>query len=117
MWLSKMLSRSDTSDKAEKGRVTLSGADGFEAGSSVTSRNINAYAPYGYNSLAPVGEEVILLPSSDGQVAMGTKNDSTSLESGEIKITSKGGAYIILKNDGSVIINSLKIDKNGVMNN
>ncbi|MFR5875366.1 MAG: hypothetical protein ACLUFN_02625 [Eubacterium sp.] len=117
MWLSKMLSKSDTVDKAEKGRVTLSEPDSFEAGSSVTSRNINSYAPYGYNSLAPVGEEIILVPSSDGQVAIGTKNDSTSLESGEIKITSKGGASIILKNDGRVIINSLEIDKNGVIKN
>lgn len=117
MWLSKMLSKSDTIDKAEKGRVTLSEPDSFEAGSSVTSRNINSYAPYGYNSLAPVGEEIILVPSSDGQVAIGTKNDSTLLESGEIKITSKGGASIILKNDGRVIINSLEIDKNGVIKN
>lgn len=115
MWLSKMLCVSDTAGKAEKGRVTLSEPDSFEAGSSVTSRNINSYAPYGYNSLAPVGEEIILVPSSDGQVAIGTKNNSTSLESGEVKIASKGGAYIILKNDGSVIINSIIIDENGVI--
>jgi hypothetical protein len=111
------MSRSQSSDKAEKGRVTLSDSGNLEVGSSVTSRSINSYSPYGYSSLAPVGEEIIILPSSDGQVAVGVKNFCESIESGEVKITSKGGAYIILKNDGSVVINSLVIDKNGVIKN
>jgi phage gp45-like len=115
MWLSKMMSKSSLSDKAEKGRITLSQPDNVEAESTVTARNINTYTPYGFTSLAPIGEEVILIPSSDGQVAVGTKNDSSDLQSGEVKIASKGGACIILKNDGSVIINSMKIDKNGVI--
>lgn len=115
MWLSRMLSKQNNAEKAEKGSVTISKSDLLEADSSVNTRNLGSYAPYGYSSAAPVGEEVILVPSSDGQVAVGTRCKENELESGEIKITSLGGANIILKNDGSVVINSLVIDKNGVI--
>lgn len=118
MWISKMLSSNSTDEKAEKGRV-IANADGkMEAGSTMFSKNISGYAPYGYQACVPSGEEVIILNSTDGQVALGTKAVSAEeLENGEIKISSKGGANIILKNDGSVIINSLVIDKNGVIKN
>lgn len=115
MWLSKMLSKNYSVQKAEKGNVTISENKNFETVSSVNSRNLNSYAPYGYAAVPPVGEEVILIPASDGQVALGTKCEASALESGEIKITSLGGAEIILKNDGSVVINSMVIDKDGVI--
>ncbi len=117
MWLSKMISKNVLNETAEKGSVTLSDSAQWEASASAGVRNVNSYAPYGYHSAAPVGQEVILIPSSDGQVALGTKIDISSLEAGEIKLCSLGGASIILKNDGSVIINSLVIDKDGVIKN
>ena len=40
---------------------------------------------------------------------------SKRLAVGEIKISSKGGATIILRNDGSIELNSLVIDRNGVI--
>lgn len=117
MWLSKMLSRNYSIQKAEKGNVTISENQNFETISSVNSRNTNSYSPYGYASVPPVGEEVILIPSSDGQIALGTKCQESCVESGEVKISSLGGASIILKNDGSVVINSMIIDKDGVIRN
>ena len=48
---------------------------------------------------------------------LGTAEDASSLESGEIRIASAGGAKIILKNDGTVIINSMIIGKDGVIKN
>lgn len=117
MWLSKMISKSNSSSVAESGNVTIASADSIEANATVNGRNLPTYSPYGYNSVTPVGEEVILIPSSSGQVAVGARSYSAELESGEICISSKGGAKIILKNDGSVVINSVVIDKNGVINN
>jgi hypothetical protein len=117
MWLSEIMAKSQSSDKAEKGIVTLSSGGDLEIDSSVNSRSVNSYSPYGYTCATPVGEEVIVIPSSDGQATLGVKSDCSSLESGEVRIMSKGGACIILKNDGSVIINSLVIDKNGVIKN
>ena len=77
----------------------------IEAASTVNSRNTASFSPYGYSCAIPVGEEVILIPSNDGQVLLGTKSDSAGLAAGEVKITSAGGAGITLKNDGRVIIN------------
>lgn len=115
MWMSRMLSKNNALEKAEKGSVTISSASDFEAGASVNERNISSYAPYGYSYSPEVGAEVILIPSSDGQVALGTKSSAEGLESGEIRISSKGGATIELKNDGRVVINqSYVIDKRGV---
>lgn len=115
MWLSKIISKTNESDRAERGMVTISSGEETEILASVLSRNVYSYAPYGYNSVPPVGEEVILVPSSDGQVSLGTKINMDSLENGEVKISSKGGATIVLKNDGTIAINSMIINKNGVI--
>lgn len=117
MWLSKMLSKSDKTMTAESGSVTLSDKNTCEIGASVCQRDIDSYSPYGYSSRVPRGEKIILVPSADGQVMLGTAEDSSSLESGEIRIASAGGAKIILKNDGTVIINSMIIGKDGVIKN
>lgn len=113
MWLSKAIKNSKVEDKIECGSVTLSGKETLETASSVNIRSIGAYSPYGYSSLPPVGEEVMLVPSAEGQAIVGTRLNISNIETGEIQISSKGGATIILKNDGSVVINSLTIDKEG----
>lgn len=116
MWISKRLRSAMQEPKAERGSVTLSDQNEIEAGGTISTRNMDAYLPYGYNSTPPVGEEVMLLPSTDGQVLIGTKN-YTKCESGEIVILSQGGARIELKNDGTIVLNSLVIDRNGVIQN
>lgn len=118
MWISKMIASKSANERAEKGRVITNDDGHMEAGSSLFSKDISEYAPYGYQVSVPTGEEVIILNSTDGQVALGTKSAADNvLHNGEIKISSKGGANIVLKNDGSVVINSLVIDKNGVIKN
>lgn len=48
---------------------------------------------------------------------LGTLNKCNDIESGEIKIVSKGGAYIILKNNGDIVLNGLVINSGGVIQN
>lgn len=112
MWISKMLKPRTDEEMAESGSVTISG-NRLETDSSVTTRQVTAYSPYGYCAIPPVGERVMLVPSADGQAIIGTRLKASTLASGEVKITSKGGASIVLKNDGSVVINSLVINKKG----
>lgn len=114
MWISKRLRNAMTEPKAERGNVILSDSDGVEAGGTITTRNVHSYLPYGYNSTPPIGEEVMLLPSTDGQVLIGARA-TCDIEGGEVIISSLGGAKIHLKNDGSIVLNSLVIDKNGVI--
>ena len=56
---------------------------------------------------------MLIVNGASGLAVAGTKMDSGALEQGEVEIRSLGGASILLKNDGSVVINSLVIDKNG----
>lgn len=116
MWISKNIAGMGYESLAERGSVTLSSNE-FEAGSTCTQRSIDTFAPYGYQSKAPVGQQVMILPSSDGQAVIGSLCSYKDLDSGEIRIISKGGATILLKNDGTIQLNSLTISKEGVVTN
>lgn len=116
MWISRRLHSQSNQQGAERGRVTLSGNDGIEAGATYSTRDVGMYMPYGYSSSPPVGSEAILLASADGQVLVGTKMEH-SCDSGEVVICSMGGARIELKNDGTIRLNSLVIDRNGEIHN
>lgn len=115
MWLSKTIFQDTESEKPQNGSVTMSSSSNIEIGSTVMARNTDMYAPYGYCAIPPVGEEVLIVPASKGQAIMGILSKENSLDSGEIRLRSKGGATIVLRNDGSVVINSMIIDKNGVI--
>lgn len=116
MWMSKRIVATSEKEVAEKGKVTLSNNQ-LEAGATVTRRNIDSYAPYGYKSVPPVDEDVIMLESNDGAVVLGALSKDEDIESGEVKISSLGGAYIILKNNGDIVLNGLVIDSRGVIQN
>lgn len=116
MWMSKRIVATSEKEVAEKGKVTLSDNQ-LEVGATVTRRNIDSYAPYGYKSVPPVDEDVIMLESNDGAVVLGALSKDEDIESGEVKISSLGGAYIILKNNGDIVLNGLVIDSRGVIQN
>ena len=82
---------------ADKGRV------GFEGSSS--HRALAQVAPYGIVSLPPVGERGVAARCEDSDVLLGVVMKDSGLEAGEIMLCSEGGASIVLKNNGDVIIN------------
>ena len=47
----------------------------------------------------------MVLPLDDGEIGLGVIADRTELEEGEVMLYSKGGASVILKNNGKVLIN------------
>ena len=53
----------------------------------------------------PAGEQAVVLPLSGGAVTLGVLADAGELEEGEVMLRSRGGASIVLKNDGRVLIN------------
>lgn len=63
-------------------------------------------APYGVVSVPPVGARSLVLPTDGGNVCLGVIGAPTDqLEQGELMLSSAGGACIVLKNDGRVLIN------------
>ena len=115
MWLSKQISKNESAIHADVAKLTISDGSQRETSGSATARNVTFYAPYGYCYCAPTGAEMLVLPSASGQSAIGARMPLVSLERGEVMITSLGGAKIVLKNDGSVVINGLVIDSKGVI--
>lgn len=71
------------------------------------------YTPFGFSSVAPSGEKALIIPTPNGEMIAGYKMRPRVLESGEVELFSQGGAYILLKNDGSVVINGLTISTRG----
>lgn len=61
--------------------------------------------PYGFASVVPVGESAVVLPLANGEVSLGVLANNVELDEGEVMLSSKGGASIVLKNDGRVLIN------------
>lgn len=110
MWISKRVYNS-APPAAEIGTVTASRGLGTDASATSQSKNVSIYAPYGYAFCAPKGESLLLVSSPLGAVGSGTKMKSTALEAGEVEISSLGGARIVLKNNGDVVINDIEIPR------
>ena len=114
MWLSKTIRESESAPQAEQGKITLSGNGVLEAEATQSSRNVKLCLPYGYTAGVPAGAEVMLLPAADCLLAVGTEAAGNLPAPGEVRIASLGGASVVLKNDGSVVINGcFTIDKEG----
>lgn len=117
MWLSRQIIKQVQEPTVQKGRVTLNSQGELEAVSTGVERSVKVFSPYGYSYSLPEGEDMILTQSNGEQSSFGVEMDLNGVKTGEIKITSYSGGYIYLKNDGSVIINGLKISKTGVIEN
>ncbi|HIY34853.1 MAG TPA: hypothetical protein IAA24_07015 [Candidatus Eubacterium faecigallinarum] len=117
MWLSKKMVSKESTPAVQSGISTLNSNGKVEAISTGAERDIRFYSAYGYSFSIPSGEEILMSQSSGQQTAFGTLMKNSDIETGEIMITSQSGAYIHLKNNGSVVINGLEIDKNGVIVN
>jgi len=115
MWISRQTVKSSELPLIQTGKVTMSNKNGIEAVSSSPQRNIDIYSPYGYSYALPSGGNMMIAKCDGRSAATGVLMNSSELKTGEIKITSASGGYIFLRNDGSVVINGLVINKNGEM--
>lgn len=113
MWISKQVVKQSEKDAIECGKVTMNDNGKIEAVSTGLERSVKVYSPYGYCFCAPKGENLLLTQSGGEQVSFGFETDCTGLETGEIKLCAKSGAYIYLKADGSVEINGKTVSKEG----
>lgn len=110
MWLMNYITKNSlTAPSAVKGNVNKNDASGTAVVSSGEHKRLKSCFPYGIVSVPPTGESAIVLPLDDGEVAMGVIANNASLSEGEIMLYSKGGASIVLKNDGRVLVNGREI--------
>lgn len=106
MWLTGYITKNSMGSKnAVRGNVSSSKNNKISVESSSEHKQIRTCTPYGMLSVPPVGEKAVVLPLEDGELSLGVIAKSHNLSEGEVMLFSKGGASIVLKNNGKVLIN------------
>lgn len=106
MWLTGYITKNSMGSKnAVSGNVSSSKNNRMSVESSSEHKQIRNCTPYGMASVPPVGEKAVVLPLDDGELSLGVIAKSHNLSEGEVMLFSKGGASIVLKNNGKVLIN------------
>ena len=99
MWLTKKLAP-QAGLRLSSGLVDS--GEGFSVQGERAYRAPQQVAPYGLSSRAAGGSQAVLL---DGFCAGVLAGQDSAIKAGEVRLFSSGGAEILLKNDGSVVIN------------
>lgn len=99
MWLTRRLFRGDGA-RVRCGLVSGEGAVDIQGESEY--RAPEQVLPYGVSSRACQGDRAVMLDGYCAGVPCGT---DSRLEPGEVRLYSAGGAEILLKRDGTVVIN------------
>ncbi len=99
MWLTRQLNRPKPSRFTDG---TVTGGSRLDIRAEREYRNPQTVLPYGFSSVPAPGERAVLL---EGRLAGVAGTAGTDLEEGEVRLYSRGGAEIVLKNSGEVCIN------------
>ncbi|MBR5773838.1 MAG: hypothetical protein IKY44_03200 [Clostridia bacterium] len=118
MWISKKLAESNNQaleSNTEIGNLSITTDELIAAISSCEKRGISFYTPPGIEFYPSEGQRVLLISCGNQTVCAGVEmQKSSTLRSGEIRLFSQGGASIVLKNNGSIVLNGkVTITKDG----
>lgn len=111
MWISRYVTgNSFGMDGASVGKVSSVGSK-VSVSASNDHMSVPTAAPYGIAYVPPIGSRSLVLPTDSGAVCMGVIGaPDEGLEQGEVMLYSAGGARIVLKNDGRVLINGRAVE-------
>ena len=89
------------------GRIYQSANQRISASSTDGTNQFALVAPGGLFYVPSLNEDAVVIPTESGRMCIGIRipYNELTLEPGELMLRSEGGAYIILKNDGTVEIN------------
>ena len=113
MWLSRQKINQREECALQTGTVTM-GSGKTAVYTDRERRGISIFAPGGYVWRPTVGQELLILKTEDGGLCASGAEVLPAPEGfadGEVYITSKGGASVWLKNDGSLYLTgAVRID-------
>ena len=111
MWISRYVTgNSFGSGRADIGEVRASG-EAVSVSASDDFHSLPIVAPYGIAYVPPVGTMSLVTPCESGHACLGVvAAPPETLEAGELMLYSSGGARIVLKNDGRVLINGRAVE-------
>ncbi len=107
MWLTSFMAK-NTKDRKSASAGSVTGVKGgrVEVDASLRQLNLPVVSPYGVVYVPPVGEHAVLVSTDAGDACIGVvMKGYEDLKQGELMLSSAGGASIVLKNDGRVLIN------------
>lgn len=96
-------------------QVSFSDSAGIGAVTFGEARDVPIFAPRGISYKPCEGDRMLMLQADGAETCVGCLSVCTDIESGELKLTSAGGATLKLKNNGEVEINGLTITRNGTI--
>ena len=100
MWLTRRLFE-ENGAKVRSGE-TAGGSGGFSVQGECEYRSPELLFPYGFSSAVSSGKQAVML---DGYCAGIPASQDASLKEGEVRLYSDGGAEILLRRSGEVVIN------------
>jgi len=93
------------------GVVRASDGDKISVSATGDYHSVPVAQPYGIAYVPPVGSRSLVLPTEAGNLCLGVIGEAPqTLEPGELMLYSAGGASIVLKNDGRVLINGRAVE-------
>lgn len=113
MRLSQLLNQKFSSNPISTANVNSSTIGHFSAVSFCQQQNIPVFAPYGISFLPKNDSQVLLLNVDGTDVCVGSLSDYSNLNSGELMLSSSGGAKIHLKSNGDIMLNGVLITADG----
>lgn len=107
MWLTSFMAKNIRGNNAASSGSVVGSKDGkLQVDTTLSRHDMPLVAPFGVVCVPVVGEEAVTISTSNGEVCLGVVAKNTKgLVPGELMLCSKGGANIVLKNDGRVLIN------------
>jgi len=94
-------------------QVSFSDSGGFGAVGASEYRGIPVFAPRGISYRPCEGDNLLVLPVDGTDTCAGVLSAPVALASGELRLSSSGGAEILLTQSGDVRINGVTITKDG----
>lgn len=111
MWVSQYLTSHSFQDaKTSVGEVSASSQEKSDVNSSNEYFQIRRLSPYGVSSVPADGSDSVIVHTARGDFLLSVMDPGVSLEPGEVALHSMGGASIVLKNDGRVLINGRTVE-------
>lgn len=110
MWLIKYISSNTKKPgTASMGGIANSNDGRVQVNADTAHIKTPVIAPFGIAYVPPAGQDSVVLPLDRGSVCIGTVMKSKPLKPGEIMLFSAGGASLLLRNDGKVLINGREV--------
>ncbi len=111
MWLTSFMAKNiKENPAATAGSVVNPQGSRVEVEASCRHRDVPVVSPYGVVCVPPYGEQAVMVHTMWGDACVGVvQADDSSLDAGEIMLRSKGGATLVLKNDGKVYVNGKEL--------